>query len=60
MRFIKVKDEDRPGEAAINLDLVRQAHFGGGVLRLFFERGTTVDEVTFSGENAQIIWAAMG
>ena len=60
MRFVKVKDEDRPGEAAINLDLVRQAHFGGGVLRLFFERGTTVDEVTFSGENAQNIWAAMG
>jgi hypothetical protein len=41
MRFVKVKDEDRPGDAAINLDLVRQAHFGGGVLRLYFERGTT-------------------
>ena len=60
MRFIKVKDEDRPGDAAINLDLVRQAHFGGGVLRLYFERGATMDEVTFTGENAQKVWAAMG
>ena len=60
MRFVKVNDEDRPGEAAINLDLVRQAHFGSGVLRLYFERGATVDEVTYTGENAKTIWAAMG
>jgi hypothetical protein len=60
MRFVKVTDEDRPGEAAINLDLIRQAHFGAGVLRLYFERGTTVDEVTYTGENAKKIWAAMG
>jgi hypothetical protein len=61
MRFVKVKDEERPGEAAINLDLVREAHFGGGLLRLYFERGaTTQDDVTFTGENAQKIWAAMG
>lgn len=60
MRFVKVKDEDHPDDAAINLDLVRQARFGGGVLRLYFERGTTVDEVTFTGENAQKIRAAMG
>jgi len=60
MRFVKVTDEDRPGEAAINLDLVRQAHFGTGVLRLYFERGSTVDEVTYKGENAKKIWAAMG
>jgi hypothetical protein len=55
-----VKDEDRAGDAAINLDLVRQGHFGGGVLRLYFERGTTVDEVIFTRENAQKLWAAMG
>ena len=28
MQFVKVKDEDRPGDVAINLDLARQAHFG--------------------------------
>jgi len=60
MRFVKVKDEDHPGDAAINLDLVRQAHFGAGVLRVYFERGATVDETTFTGENAQKLWAAMG
>ncbi|HSB44850.1 MAG TPA: hypothetical protein VLD60_07555 [Nitrospira sp.] len=61
MRFVKVKDEERPGEAAINLDLVREAHYGGGLLRLYFERGSnTQDDVTFTGENAQKIWAAMG
>jgi hypothetical protein len=61
MRFIKVKDEERTGEAAINLDLVREAHFGGGLLHLYFERGvSTQDDVTFTGENAQKIWAAMG
>ncbi|HEY6085670.1 MAG TPA: hypothetical protein VIU63_09760 [Nitrospira sp.] len=26
MRFIKVKDEERSGDVAINLDLVREAH----------------------------------
>ena len=58
---VKVKDEERPGEAAINLDLVREAHYGGGLLRLYFERGAiTQDDVTFTGENAQKIWAAMG
>jgi hypothetical protein len=61
MRFIKVKDEERPGEAAINLDLVREAHYRGGLLHLYFERGSnTQDDVTFTGENAQKIWAAMG
>ena len=61
MRFVKVQDEERPGEAAINLDLVREAHFGGGLLRLYFERGShTQDDVTFTGENAKKIWAAMG
>jgi hypothetical protein len=61
MRLIKVKDEERTGEAAINLDLVREAHFGGGLLHLYFERGaTTQDDVTFTGENAQKIWAVMG
>ncbi|HEV8328549.1 MAG TPA: hypothetical protein VGQ08_13800 [Nitrospiraceae bacterium] len=61
MRFIKVKDEEHTGEAAINLDLVREAHFGGGLLHLYFERGvSTQDDVTFTGENAQKIWAAMG
>ena len=61
MRFIKVKDEERAGEAAINLDLVREAHFRGGLLHLYFERGaTTQDDVTFTGENAQKIWTAMG
>jgi hypothetical protein len=61
MRLIKVKDEERTGEAAINLDLVREAHFGGGLLHLYFKRGaTTQDDVTFTGENAQKIWAAMG
>jgi hypothetical protein len=61
MRFIKVKDEERTGEAAINLDLVREAHYGGGLLHLYFERcATTQDDVTFTGENAQKIWAALG
>jgi hypothetical protein len=61
MRFIKVKDEERTGEVAINLDLVREAHFGGGLLHLYFERSaTTQDDMTFTGENAQKIWAAMG
>ena len=61
MRFVKVKDEERSGEAAINLDLVLEAHYGGGLLHLYFERGaTTQDDVTFTGENAQKIWAAMG
>jgi len=61
MRSIKVKDEERTGEAAINLDLVREADLGGGLLHLYFERGaSTQDDVTFTGENAQKIWAAMG
>lgn len=54
MRFVKVKDEERTGDVAINLDLVREAHFGGGLLHLYFERSaTTQDDVTFTGENAQ-------
>ena len=61
MRFIKVKDEERTGDVAINLDLIREAHYGGGLLHLDFERSpTTQDDVTFTGENAQKIWAAMG
>ena len=61
MRFIKVQNEERKGEAAINLDLVREAHFGGGVLHLYFEHGSTSqDDITFTGENAKAIWAAMG
>ena len=61
MRFVKVKDEERPGEVAINLDLVREAHFGGGLLHLYFERSSSAqDDMTFTGENAQKIWAAMG
>jgi len=61
MRFVKVKNEERPGEMAINLDLVQEAHFGAGMLRLYFERSSSSqDDVTFTGENAQKIWAAMG
>jgi hypothetical protein len=61
MRFVKVKDEERAGEVAINLDLVREAHFGGGLLHLYFERSSSAqDDMTFTGENAQKIWAAMG
>jgi len=61
MRFVKVKDEERTGDVAINLDLIREAHFGGGLLHLYFERGSsTQDDITFTGENAQKIWAAMG
>ena len=60
MKFVKVQDEDRPGEVAINLDLVREAHFGAGLLRLYFERGASQDDMTFTGENAKHIWAAMG
>ena len=44
MKFVKVQDEERPGEVAINLDLVREAHFGGGLLRLYFERGVSQDD----------------
>ena len=54
MRFVKVKDEERTGDVAINLDLIREAHFGGGLLHLYFERSaTSQDDVTFTGENAQ-------
>jgi hypothetical protein len=61
MRFVKVQDEERSGQVAINLDLVREAHFGGGLLHLYFERSaTSQDDVTFTGENAQKLWAAMG
>lgn len=61
MRFVKVQDEERSGDVAINLDLVREAHFGGGLLHLYFERSsTTQDDMTFTGENALKIWAAMG
>lgn len=61
MRFVKVQDEERAGEVAINLDLVREAHYGGGMLHLYFERGSTSqDDVTFTGENAKKLWAAMG
>ena len=41
MRFVKVQDEERAGEAAINLDLVREAHYGAGMLHLYFERGSS-------------------
>ena len=58
MRFVKVKDEERSGEVAINLDLVREAHFGAGLLHLYFERSaTSQDDVTFTGENAQTLTA---
>ena len=61
MRFIKVKNEERAGEVAINLDLVREAHYGGGLLHLYFEHSaSTQDDITFTGENAQKIWAAIG
>lgn len=60
MKFVKLQDEERPGEVAINLDLVREAHFGGGLLRLYFERGASQDDITFTGENAKKLWAAMG
>jgi len=40
--------------------LVREAHFGGGLLRLYFERGASQDDMTFTGENAKTLWAAMG
>jgi hypothetical protein len=61
MRFVKVLDEERAGEVAINLDLVREAHLSKGTLRLYFERSSTAqDDMTFTGENALKIWAAMG
>ena len=61
MRFVKVKDEERTGDVAINLALVREAHFGGGLLHLYFERSaTSQDDMTFTGENAKKIWTAMG
>jgi len=61
MRFIKVQDEERKGEVAINLDLVREAHYGAGMLHLYFERSSSSqDDMTFTGENAKTIWAAMG
>ena len=61
MKFVKVKDEERAGDVAINLDLVREAHFGGGLLHLYFERSSSgQDDVTFTGDNALKLWAAMG
>jgi hypothetical protein len=60
MRFVKVQDEERSGQVAINLDLVREAHFGGGLLHLYFERSaTSQDDATFTGDNATKLWAAM-
>lgn len=54
-------EQERAGEVAINLDLVREAHLGGGLLHLYFERSSSAqDDMTFTGENAQKIWAAMG
>ena len=61
MRLVKVNDEERAGEVAINLDLVREAHYGGGLLHVYFERSSSSqDDMTFTGEQAQKIWAAMG
>ncbi|HNO33515.1 MAG TPA: hypothetical protein PKK30_04360 [Nitrospira sp.] len=61
MRFVKVNDEERAGEVAINLDLVREAHYGGGLLHVYFERSSSSqDDMTFTGEQAQKIWSAMG
>ena len=61
MRFVKVNDEERAGEVAINLDLVREAYYGGGLLHVYFERSSSSqDDMTFTGEQAQKIWAAMG
>lgn len=63
MRLVKVKDEERTGDVAMNLDLVRGAHFGGGLLHLYFERSSSAqDDMAFTGtgDNAQKIWAAMG
>ncbi len=62
MRFVKVTDEDKPGGlAAINLDLVREAHYANGLLRIFFERSEqSQDDMTFTGENAKKIWEALG
>jgi hypothetical protein len=43
-------------EVAINLDLVRDAHVGGGLLHLYFEHSSSAqDDMTFTGENAQKI-----
>ncbi|HJR76998.1 MAG TPA: hypothetical protein VJ805_08485 [Nitrospiraceae bacterium] len=53
MRFVKVKDEERAGD--------REAHFGGGSVHLYFERSSSAqDDMTFTGEKAQKLWAAMG
>ena len=61
MRFIKVQKEERRREVAINLDLVREAHFGGGLLHLYFERSSSSqNDLTFTGENTPKIWASMG
>ena len=61
MRFVKVNDEERAGEVAINLDLVREAHYGGGLLHVYSERSSSSqDDMAFTGEQAQKIWAAMG
>jgi hypothetical protein len=61
MRFVKVKDEERSGDVAINLDLVREAHYSAGMLHVYFERSSSSqDDMTFTGENAQKIWTAMG
>ena len=46
MRFVKVKDEERTGDVAINLDLIREAHFGGGLLHLYFERSASPPRTT--------------
>jgi hypothetical protein len=61
MRFVKVLDKERAGEVAINLDLVREAHLGKGLLHLYFEHSSSAqDDMTFTGENALKILAAMG
>jgi len=61
MRFIKVQKEERRREVVFNLDLVREAHFGGGLLHLYFERSSSSqNDMTFTGENTPKIWASMG
>jgi len=58
MRFIKVQKEERRGEVAINLDLVRKAHFGGGLLHLYFEQSSSSqNDMTFTGENTLYFFA---
>jgi len=50
-----LKDEERTGEVAINLDL-SEKRLWRRLLHLYFDAAPHTGDMTFTGENAQKIW----